>query len=211
MEATLRLTESMYQGGAGKVTKADYLDNQVMVETIRAMVAELEKKEAMSQAALANSSGLDWKSSIQPASEEIPFEPYLGQLQELVATSYQFSPDWNKLEAGLRAAEAGQATAKSGYYPKLALTGELRRGWNGGSDSGFATSQNLNGWTAGIGLKIPIFEGFLTRNQVGEARARLDQIKQNEFLLRDGIALQIKDCLLGWMPRLNPTKPHCER
>ena len=197
MEATLQLTETMYKGGAGKVTKADYLDNQVMVESLRAMVAELEKNEAMSQAALANTMGLDWKASVTPAAQEIPFEPYTGELPELVGSSYQFSPDWNKLEAGLRAAEGALTTARSGYYPKLALTGQLRRGWNGGYDTGFATHQNLDGWTAGVGLEIPIFEGFLTRNKVSEARARIEQIKQNRFLLRDGLALQIKDLLLS--------------
>lgn len=197
MEATLQLTETMYKGGAGKVTKADYLDNQVMVETIRAMVAELEKNEAMSQAALANTMGLDWKATVIPAAQEIPFDTYPGDLQELVSTSYQFNPDWNKLEAALRAAEAAVSTAKSGYYPKLALTGELRGGWNGGFDSGFATRQNLNGWTAGMGLEIPIFDGLLTRNKVGEMRARLEQAKQMQFLLRDGLGLQVKNLLLS--------------
>jgi outer membrane protein TolC len=46
MEVTLELTQSMYQNGAGKVNKTDYLENEVMVETIRTMVAELAKNEA---------------------------------------------------------------------------------------------------------------------------------------------------------------------
>ena len=33
MEVTLELTQSMYQNGAGKVNKTDYLENEVMVET----------------------------------------------------------------------------------------------------------------------------------------------------------------------------------
>ena len=45
LEVTLRLTETLYKGASGQVTKADYLDNQVMVETVRAMVASLEKNE----------------------------------------------------------------------------------------------------------------------------------------------------------------------
>lgn len=197
MEATLHLTESMYQSGSGKVTKADYLDNQVMTETIRAMVAQLEKNEAMAGAALANTMGLEWRNSVRPSADEIPFEPYVGTVEELAGSSYQFSPDWNKLEAGLRAAEGGLSTARSGYFPKLALTGELHRGWNGGFEQGLATGANLRGWTAGVGLEIPIFQGFLTQNKIRETRARVEEVKQSEFLLRDGLALQIKDCLLG--------------
>jgi outer membrane protein TolC len=197
MEATLQLTETMYKGGAGRVTKADYLDNAILTESIRALTAQLEKNDMLAQAALANTVGLDWKESVQPASVEIPFHPYVGDLQELAATSYRFNPDWNKLEAGLRAAEGVAGTARSGYFPKLALTGELHRGWNGGFDEGLATGANLLGWSAGIGLEIPLFDGLLTRNKLVEARARLEQTKQQEFLLRDGLALQIKDCLLG--------------
>jgi outer membrane protein TolC len=54
----------------------------------------------------------------------------------------------------------------------------------------------LRGWTVGIGLEIPVFDGLLTRNKIAETRARVDEVKQSEFLLRDGIALQIKNCLL---------------
>jgi outer membrane protein len=42
MEATLSLTETMYQEGSGKVKKTDYLDNKVMVESLRSAVALLE-------------------------------------------------------------------------------------------------------------------------------------------------------------------------
>ena len=197
MEVTLRLTESLYKEGSGKVTKADYLDNDVMVESVRAMVAHLEKNEKMAQAALANTMGMPWTASVQPSAGELPFAPFAGNLEELVSTSYQFSPDWGKLEAGLRAAEGAVTTAKSGYYPKLALTGELHRWWNGGYSAGMATVQNQTGWVAGVGIEVPLFNGFLTRNKISEARARVNQLKETQFLLREGLGLQVKDLVLG--------------
>jgi outer membrane protein TolC len=197
MESTLRLTETMYKEGAGKVTRSDYLDNAVMVQTMQSLVAELEKNEAMSQAALANTMGLAWNDSVQPSAQEIPFAPAAQDLDRLVAVSYQFNPDWGKLGDAIRAVQGAVTTAKSGHYPKLALTGELHRLWNGGYNAGMATEQNKEGWTAGVGLEIPVFDGFLARNQVSEALARLNQLKETQFLLRDGIALQIKDLVLG--------------
>jgi outer membrane protein TolC len=197
MDSTLRLTETMYKAGAGKVTRSDYLDNDVMVRTLQSLVAELEKNELMSQAALANTMGLDWNASIQPSAQEIPFAPAAQNLDRLVAVSYEFNPDWEKLAQALRATQGAVTTAKSGHYPKLALTGDLHRWWNGGYNSGMATDQNQRGWTAGVGLEIPIFDGFLVRNQVSEALARLDQLKETQFLLRDGIALRIKDLVLS--------------
>ncbi|MFN7994978.1 MAG: TolC family protein [Bryobacteraceae bacterium] len=197
MEVTLHLTESLYKEGAGKVTKADYLDNLVMVESVRSMVAQLEKNEKMAQAALANTMGMPWTASAKPSASEIPFDAYAGKLEDLVGTSYRFSPDWGKLEAGLRAAEGAVRTAKSEYYPKLALTGELHRWWNNGYSAGMATAQNRAGWTGGVGIEVPIFNGFLTRNKVSEALARVKQLKENEFLLREGLGLQIKNLFLG--------------
>ncbi|HXM42557.1 MAG TPA: TolC family protein [Bryobacteraceae bacterium] len=197
MESTLQLTETMYKGGAGKVTRSDYLDNSVMVETVRSLVAQLQKNEVMSQAALANTMGLAWNASVQPSAEEIPFAPAAQNLDQLVDVSYQFNPDWEKLGDAMRALQGAVTTARSGYYPKLALTGELHRWWNGGYNAGLATGQNQQGWTAGVGLEIPVFDGLLTRNRVGEAIARLNQLKETQFLLRDGIALQIKDLVLG--------------
>jgi len=197
MEVTLQLTESLYQNSAGRVSKTDYLDNRVMVESLRSMVASLEKNDWMAGAALANSAGLPWNSNIQPANAEIPFEPYAANLEDLVNTSYQFSPDWKKLEAAIRAAEGALATARSGYYPKLAVTGELHNWWNGGYDGGISTAQNRTGWSVGVGLEFPLFDGMLTRNKVSEAVARLSQLKENQFLLREGLGLQIKDLCLG--------------
>ena len=196
MEATLNLTETMYKEGSGKVKKTDYLDNKIMVESLRSAVALLEKNEAMAQAALANTMGLSWNTSVSPSAQEIPFAPLAENLESLVSTAYQFSPDWGKIEAGIRAAEGAVRTAQSGHYPKVALTGELHKWWNN-YHYGVASDQNKEGWTVGIGMEIPIFDGFLTRHRVVESRARADKIREEKILLKEGIGLQIKDVFLG--------------
>ena len=197
MNSTLQLTDSMYQHGSGKVTRADYLENAIVVRTLESVLAELEKNEAMSQAALANNMGLAWNASVAPSDQEIPFAPAGQDLDQLVATSYEFNPDWAKLRDALRAAQGAVRTARSGHYPKLALTGELHRWWNGGYQAGLATDQNQRGWSVGVGLEIPIFDGFLARNQVEAALAREHEAEQAQFLLRDGVALQVKDLVLN--------------
>ena len=196
MEATLNLTETMYKEGSGQVKKTDWLENKVMVESLRSMVALLEKNEAMAQAALANTMGLTWDAVVKPADKEMPYTPYAENLDSLVGTAYRFSPDWARLEAGLRAAEGAVRTAKSGHFPKMALTGGLHKWWND-SEGGMATEVNREGWTVGVGIEIPIFDGFLARNRVAETRAQLAKIKEEKFLLKEGIALQIKDAFLS--------------
>jgi outer membrane protein len=197
MEATLRITESLYkEGAAGTVTKADYLDNKVMVETVRSMVAPLEKNEASAKAALAYTMGLPWNETVEPADTEVPYVAYDGKLDELVTTAYEFNPDWAKIDAGLRALEGEQTTAMSGHYPKIALTGDLHRWWNS-YDGGISTTQNRAGWAVGSGIEIPVFDGFLTTAKVAEARARINKLKEEKLLLKEGIGLQVRDLFLG--------------
>jgi len=60
-----------------------------------------------------------------------------------------------------------------------------------------ATDNNKTGWVVGLGMELPVFDGFLTRHRVAEARARLEQLKEQRFLLREGLGLQIKDLFLS--------------
>lgn len=61
METILDLTEAMYKQGSGRVKKTDWLENKIMVETLRSMVAMLEKNELLARAALANTMGFQRK------------------------------------------------------------------------------------------------------------------------------------------------------
>ena len=191
MEATERLTESLYKDGTGTVNKTDYLDNKVMTETVRSMVAPLEANEAAAEAALAYTIGLSWKSTVVPKDDQVPFEAYAGDLNEMVAISYEFNPDWAEIEAGLRSLEGQRRTAASEFFPKIGLKGELHRRWNG-YDGGLSTPQNRNGWSVDLGVEIPVFNGFLTQAKVAEAKARINQLKEKKTLLSEGLGLEIR-------------------
>ncbi len=196
MEVTLDLTESMYKGSAGQVKKTDWLNTKVMVASLRAMVALLEKNEYMSQAALANVMGLSWNTNIRPMDNAIPFSPYAGTLEDLVNNAYQFNPDWGKMEAAIRAANGAVRAAKSGHRPKVVMTGELHKWWNS-HDTGVATDENKDGGAVGVGIEFPIFHGFLTNAKVSESRARAARIKAQKILLKEGLGLQVRDIFMS--------------
>jgi outer membrane protein TolC len=58
------------------------------------------------------------------------------------------------------------------------------------------TDTNRNSWTLGLRMDLPIFNGFRTQNEVKEAQARLEKIKHEKILLKEGLALQVKDAFL---------------
>ena len=196
METTLRLTESMYKEGSGTVKKTDFLSTKVMVETLRSTLALLEKNESITKSALAITMGESWNSSITPRPNSIPYQPKAANLETLVNAAYQFNPDWSALEAGIRAYSGALKNARSGYHPKIALTGEVHRWWNQ-AEQGLATRQNRDGWSVGVGVSIPLFNGMLTKNRVKASQARLEKIRTQKLLLKDALGLQIKDLFLS--------------
>jgi outer membrane protein TolC len=195
MEVTLELTESLYKGSSARVRKTDYLRTKAVVGALRSAVAAVRGNERLALAALTNALGLPWESEIAVADEEIPFRPYDADLSKLVGDAYAFSPDWAKLEEGIKAAAAHVDEKKSGHLPQLALIGSLTHVENS-YDKGAVTPQNKDSWSMGLGLSIPIFNGLRTQAEVAEAKARLLRIKEQKVLLREGIALQVKDAFL---------------
>jgi outer membrane protein TolC len=166
-----------------------------MVETIRSIVAPLEANEMSAEAALAYTMGLSWNSTIVPTDVTVPFDAYAGNLDDLVSTAYEFNPDEAEVKAGLRALEGERITAASGYYPTVGLKGEVHRRWNS-YDGGLSTSNNKEGWSVDLGVEVPIFDGFMTREKVAEARAKINQLKEKKLQLAEGLGLQIRSMFL---------------
>ena len=72
----------------------------------------------------------------------------------------------------------------------------MHKWWND-YDAGMSTEVNREGWSVGVGLEFPLFDGFLTRNRVSEAKAREAKINEEKILLQEGIGLMVKDTFLG--------------
>jgi outer membrane protein len=194
LEVTLELTERLYQHGSGKVKKTDYLRNKATVEGVRTMVAGLASNEQLALAALLNTTGLDWDTKLEVKEEDIPYQPYRAHLEEMITRAYLFNPDWNKLKAGLGAAEAKIMEARSGFLPKVMLTGSLIH-LDNSYNQGVVSPNNRDNWSLGVLMEVPIFQGFLTHNRLKEAKANLRKMEEEKILLHEGIALQIKDVI----------------
>jgi outer membrane protein TolC len=189
---TTDLTERLYKGGSGSVTKLDYLRSKVVLESARSIVARLGSNVELATAALGNTMGLQWDTPVALAEKEIPFVEMDPDLQKMVAGAYRFNPDWKQLVAGLEAAKALVGKERSGHWPKVAVNGTLWRWDNDLDDTGMSSDENETGWSVGIGLQMPIFTGFMTSYKIKEAKARLRSMESQQILLKEGLALQVK-------------------
>lgn len=194
-QATLDITQQLYSGGAGSVKKTDYLRTRAITSMIRSIVEMLISNEKMAMSALCSTAGLAWNTTISLSENELPFHPLQLELDDLVTRTWQFNPDWKKMEFALDAALYKLKEARSGHLPVIALTGKLVHIDNA-YDAGIMSERNRDSYRIGIGLELPIFSGFLTENRISEAKARISRLKTEKFLLKQGLALQVKNAYL---------------
>jgi outer membrane protein len=196
MEATLELTEKLYQTGSGTVKKTDFLRNKSMVETIRGVVSEMESQQNVIRTTLLMVMGLDMGGPIELEDREVPFAPGPVDPKALIDMAFSANADIAKVEAAVKAAEADVAAAISGHIPKVALIGSANKIVNS-YGAGIVTPENKSSWMVGIGIEIPIFEGFRVSNEVREKRANLQKLQHQLALLREAIALDIRSTCFG--------------
>lgn len=120
----------------------------------------------------------------------LAFKKYDITLPQAVETAYKNRPDLKSSVATRKSFERSIDLAKTGYYPVLTGNAAYDR-----SDTTFFPSGE--GWSAGVALTFPIFSGFLTKNQVEEAKANFSAAKANEEALRQSILLDVQQAYLN--------------
>jgi outer membrane protein TolC len=196
MKATLDLTESLYKTGSGRVKKTDFLRHSAMVDTIASMVAEFEAQGRTARAALAVLIG--WTEPGEPAVADQGFPPATAHLAAdgLIQESLAVNPQVVRVQAGLAASAAGITAAQAGHLPKVGVFADLHLIGNS-YDAGVVTARNKTAWAVGIGVEVPIFQGFRVVKEVEEARAAKRMLEQQYAALRDGVSLDVRRTIIA--------------
>ena len=194
-EVTLELTESLYKNGTGRVKKTDYLRTQVIVASIRSFLESLKSNEWLARAALVNAMGLDWRAEVEPVDTVLPWQGYDGALENLVNAAQHGNPQMLQVQLGIEATEAKVKEARSGHLPLLVFFGNINRIDNS-YDAGIMAPDNKDNWNIGIRMALPLFNGYRTSNETKEAGLRVAKLQQERLLLKEGLALQVKDAFL---------------
>jgi outer membrane protein len=116
--------------------------------------------------------------------DTMTYQDYPIDLETALKRAYEARPDLVSVMAKREAAERSIDLAYKGYYP--VLTGNAGYGWLG---QDFPLDK---GWTLGATLNFPLFNGFLTRYQVGEARGNLEALKGDEAFIRQNIRFDVE-------------------
>ncbi len=122
--------------------------------------------------------------------DNLSFQKYNITFEDALNKAYKNRPDLISTVAKRLAGERSVDLATTGYYP--VLTGNAAYNW-----SGERISSLDHGWNVGAALSFPIFNGFLTKYQVQEAKANLNILKANEESLRQNIFSDVQQAYLN--------------
>jgi TolC family type I secretion outer membrane protein len=120
--------------------------------------------------------------------DSLTFEPTTLTLDDALAGAYENRPDLASFVARRKAAEASVSLARAGFFPSL--------GGSASYDYSGNTFPLARGWSLGLSLSVPLFNGFLTPAQVAAARANLNVLKAGEEGQRQAIELAVEQAYL---------------
>lgn len=176
----------------GRKPKFDVTKAEVDLSNARLGLIKAENAVRLARANLNNAMGVPPDVSATPQysiEDNLSFEKYDISFEEALSRAYRNRPDLQSVIAKRKAVEGSVALAGKGYYP--VLTGNAAYGWNG---QDFPLQRE---WSVGATLSLPLFSGFLTGYQVGEARANLNVIEAGEASLRQTVALEVEQAYLS--------------
>jgi outer membrane protein TolC len=145
--------------------------------------------------------GVDLSSSITLA-DRLEFGPVTVSVEEGIREAIERHPE---LKAAARQREAAQADVRAAYgsyFPQVSL-GYMydwavmkNRAWESQADGMRSRADGAEGYSVGVVVTLPVFDGFLRENALNTAKARLDKAVQTEGLARQQIAKEVNEAVL---------------
>lgn len=208
LDATLSLTKRLYEEGSGEVKKTDFLRNQSTLEMVRSRQSDVEARLIKADTALAHLIGLKHGVRVVPIAETLPCDMESLSMSELQLQAVAANPELARLRAGIEAARARVRMARGAHRPKVALVAKYVHMENE-LETGFMAEANRDWAAIGIAAKVPLFEGFRTKNEVLESKLELDKLLEQQRALEEGIVLKLEHALAEFQSarrRENSTK-----
>jgi TolC family type I secretion outer membrane protein len=174
---------------AGVKSKYDVTSAEVNLSNAKLALIRAENTVKVSRVTLNNVMGVPDAPEFE-IEDTLAFQKNLVTYQDAVQRAYTNRPDLLALQSRREASRESVSLARTGYYPALTGSANYNR-----TDDHFMPERS--GWNAGVTLTIPLFTGFLTQNQVKEARENLNTTMANEESLRQGILLEVQQSYLN--------------
>jgi len=190
---TLRQRESLLKQAqayfeAGIRAKIDVARAEANLYGARAQLSQAENDVRVARITLLNRMGVEGPADFV-LSDSLADEKNPGTLPEWIAEAERNRPELKSLRERERAAAHAVRFARGGHLPSL----------EGAAGYGYAADEAPldQNYTVGVTLTVPLFSGFLTREQVKEAEASLSSVRHELTDARRRVLLQVEQAAYG--------------
>jgi outer membrane protein len=188
------LHEAQVKAEAQLRPELDVYVTQAEVERAQLHLVDARNAYDDAKAALDNALGLADRAPQYHLADVLTYAPATESLQSLLAAAMRERPDLKALVEQARALGAQIVEYRSDYFPTAnALAGYSTMGT--GPAMGYQLP-NTNNFNAGIVITWPIFNSFLTTDQINETKARQSAVKDAIEDLQDRVILQVQTAFL---------------
>lgn len=168
---------------AGVKPKYDVTKAEVDLSSAKLVQIQVNNNLRLARVVLNNTMGLPDAPDYLLANN-LTFVRFTLPFEQALSLALNNRPDLKTLMLRKQAAQQTVDLARKGYAPVLS--------GNAGTSYSGETDALDEGWSLGLALTVPMFNGHLTRHQIGEARANVDIVTADETLLRQSIQKEVQ-------------------
>ncbi|MBI3085566.1 MAG: TolC family protein [candidate division NC10 bacterium] len=184
-EERLRVTREEFE--AGKVPQLYLFRDEAELANVIQMDTMARNRAELALVALKTTLGVDLGSPISVA-EPLGYEPITVSVEQGIRQAVETHPDVQAAARQLEAAEAEVRAALGRYLPEVSATWMYDWQRMRNRDESF---EKPEGYSAGLVMTIPLFDGFMRENAGVTARAKRDKARELEVQARQQVAKEV--------------------
>ncbi len=183
--SNLQLVELRFE--AGREHKGSYLRSRAALTSATFETDRAERAYAVARRSLARALGVEEAAGWDVTGGLPPVQPVENPDFEALAV---YSPLLEQAEARRRVAEAAVKRARSEYLPEAQLSGSLGK-------RGEDWMPDLDQWSVGVAIELPIFDGARRKQNLLAARADAQQAAEELRLAGYDVVLELESAYAG--------------
>lgn len=197
LEQQLKTTTDRFQ--AGTVSGFERLRAEVAVANAKTPLISARNDYRLAIEGLRQALGLTTRrtDSLDQPSEvvgELAFTPTTFELQAATESARANRPDLQRIAKLVDASERAITTARSGYYPNVAVVG----GWDVRKGRNLALSDAREGLFVGVQSQWDIFDGRATAGRVAQARSIVEQNRLGLVERELAVEIEVRRAYSSW-------------
>jgi len=199
VEERLRVTRAGFD--AGRVPRYYVLRDEAERANVVQMQAMAQSRAEQALVALKTTLGVDLASSVDLA-DRLELTQVTLSVDEGIREASARQPEIRAAVKQREAAEAEVRAAYGNYFPQVSLSSMYdwawtkNRAWESQADNMRMRGDNSEGYSVGVVVTLPLFDGLLRENALNTAKARLERAGQAEGLVRQQIAKDVNQAAL---------------